>query len=162
MAKSKNSSYPAAHEAGYCKRALRDFEAASYYFQEAARIAPDRFEPLLEIANIQYRLREYKKALISIDAALAHTKETEKIKLLRIRMLNGLGEYGQIITIFANDVETSELTRQQRYAWKLRLIRAHFMMGNLDTAAELAQIVKVADQSEYSRWSGRDALREGR
>ncbi len=101
LAKSKNSSYPAAHGAGYCKRALRDFEAASYYFQEAARIAPDRFEPLLEIANIQYRLREYKKALISIDAALAHTKETEKIKLLRIRMLNGLGEYGQRRSEFA-------------------------------------------------------------
>lgn len=157
--KSGHTSYPAAFGAGRCQGGLRDFEKAAYYFQHAARIAPDRFEPLLELANVQYRLKEYRRSLISIEAALAHTQETERINLLRIRMLNALGEHGQVLRL-CDRVNAADFTPLQHYAWRLRRVRAHFHIGNLELAGDLASQMLIEDRDHYARWSNSRASDE--
>lgn len=137
LSDSSYTNYAAAAGAGRCAGALKNFSEAAEFYELAAHLEPTRYEPKLELANLYYRMREFSRSLISLDAAEKLTTPNEKIHLLRNRLLNELGEFQQLERL-ALHVLQGELTLRQRYSWEVRHMRALFYQGDLTNANKCA------------------------
>ena len=80
------------YQKGIDARLQGDFYKALEYFKTSLSKNPGYFEPLLASAEVYFVLEEYDQALALADKALALAKAKTSPRILRARILVGLGE----------------------------------------------------------------------
>ena len=148
---SNSTSYAAAYGAGRAAGGMRDFEKAMGSFAIAAKIAPDKASPLIELAGLAYRSFQFEEALLYLDRAAKIEAPSNAAVLTAIRCHFELGNYDSIIAMCDSILADEEIAYRARYEWSVRKTRALFHSGRLQEALEVVAKLRLLDQAEADR-----------
>lgn len=153
LRQANNVSYPASYGAGRSAGVLRKFQEAIHYFTLAAEAQPTKFQPLVEMANLYYRLGEDHAALLHLDKSIElMPTPSSSMLLLRLRILNRIERYDLVKQVCLDMLKT-DLSKKGVMTWKLRLIRSFFDNGDLLEANNLAEQLVQDSLDQVKHWS---------
>jgi len=152
LRESGNSDYGAAVGAAKAAGALRHYEKSLKLYRVASSISPANQTPLVEMANLCYRMKEFDNALIHLQRALSLGSISNGATILMLRCLAEVSDFSSIEKICHERLEQKDLDARQKYAWTVRKIRALFFQGKRDEAAALVDLLKKSCVESTSKY----------